>query len=302
MYFNDDFDRENYFQGIKKLLDKAQFDPRDKTSFYEFKDSSVILTELTYEYSKEYLMRVLEHENYGKDSLSFLNIATAQYYFFLIEPFIEKMLDEKIEEANSMLTEFKITRDYIQGKTSTHKLEEIDNIILNLTLEKLEPLELLDKFLNSLDIQLVVGNKDNKIKYCVPYYLRKDKRKKWYYCNSIIEMLTHIKEDMTQQIMKSFTDDIESKYTDDNQPFVAIDIDVIKMLKTPEQLYEYLKTIDIARIELQIDWLYVLSNYKKISMLFTSEEEEQLIKQIKKKEYIKQLAHKAKKEEEKTQK
>lgn len=281
MYFKDDFNTELYFKEIKERFDKSQYDVTSNKSYPEFKASSDILTRLSLEYLKEFMVQVLEHENYGEDSETLVNMATSSFYNFLITPFAEKMLDEKVDKINNMLTQLEITRGDIIGETTLIKLVEADFLIDNLSIEMLESPKLLEMFLCDLDIQLTVGNEEFKIKYCIPKNLRKDKRKGWFYCNTIAEMLEHLETDTMQPILNDFfINPIKNLDTISNTACKTIDIKEIENFKTAKELYTYLNKIDIARIKLPLNMLYVFLEFKHIEEFYSTQFSECFLEKI----------------------
>lgn len=283
MIFTEDFNSDDFFKKLQERIDKTQYEISTDLVYPTFENNPELITQLSMEYFKEKLLLILEHENFGDNPKALLNTATASFYYFIVEPYLEKILDEKVKKINGMITQFEFTREHIVGNTIIHKFEEVDYIIYNLTFDTLQPSELFDTFLEGLEIEMQTGNKQYAFRYSIPNHFRTYKRKKWYYCNTIVEMLNHLREEITQPVINHLIEMIREK-NNTTKPVLLDDIDIalVESLETPEELYDYLKAIDIARIVLPLDWLYVLTNYKTITE-FAGEE---LVKHVKSKIYM----------------
>lgn len=279
----ENFNRDEFFKKLQERIDKKQYEISNDSVFPEFACNPELITQLSMDYFKDKLLLVLEHENFGDNPQVLLNTATASFYYYILEPYLEKILDEKIKSINNMITNFEFTTEHIVGKTLIHKFEEVDYIIYNLTFEALQPSKLFYTFLEGLDILLQTGNKQYTFKYSIPNHLRTNKRKRWYYCNTILEMLNHLKEEITQPVINQLKMMImEENNTKKPTLLDYIDMTIVESIETPEELYNYLKEIDVARIELRLDWLYVLTNYENIAEF----DDEQFIEDVKYKTYM----------------
>ncbi|MGJ0894497.1 hypothetical protein ACR75C_11275 [Thomasclavelia ramosa] len=253
-------------QYVEKL--KTKPDAQDYISW----SSTFSIVELEYRVST--FLKVLELEDYIENrdiAYSVIRLICADALEQLAEPLLEKRLKERIEFINENIKDIQITKDDILGDDLPEKYTESEYVILGLTYEQVSPLELFEDFISFYNIAFSIGDDVHLFKYHfsrdTPIENFDDENKKWYYANTIEEMIYHFSKKLMDGVVKNIIDNMSL----DNNPITLsfdeyVDMNYLHRCKSPKEIYGYLKSIDLAKLSLPLHYLYLLLEFDKMTI------------------------------------
>lgn len=221
------------------------------------------------------LARALEKEDFidnEKIATAVVRTICSEFLEQLIQPLLEKQINEKLLFINNQLTDITLTQDNILGDDLVMKYNEIEYIEERLSYQSLSPLLLFEDFISFFNINLLVDKKTNKFIYRftsdTPISHLHEESKKWYVADTFYEMCEHFSKVLMNGVMKYIVNQLKSTSNSliiDINNF--IDIRIVNSLKTPSEIYNYLESINIAKMNLPLSYLYLLLNYHDFYIL-----------------------------------
>lgn len=268
------YDDEKYYKSIlnklSQYVEKLGTKPNDNN--YISWSSTFSIVELEYRVST--FLKVLELEDYIENreiAYSVMRLICADALEQLAEPLLEKRLNERIEFINENIKDIQITKDDILGNDLPEKYTESEYAILGLTYEQVSLLELFEDFISFYNIAFSIGDDTHLFKYHfsrdTPIENFDDENKKWYYANTFEEMIHHFSKKLKNRVVKNIIDNMSL----DNNPITLsfdeyVDMDYLHRCKSSKEIYDYLKSIDLAKLSLPLHYLYLLLEFDKITI------------------------------------
>lgn len=205
-------------------------------------------------------------------------------YKTLINELSQKQLVDKIKYINEKLHDFQITQaDLLGYPEPLRMLEDIYDITLNLCYEKLNPIRLFESFITENSIRFLPGKTNGRFKFMFPDEVVLAKRKRYYYCNNLVEFFEICSSIMLDQTVKEIVEIIlgKSQFPLRQNPSKYIDMEVITSFGTDYQrLYKYLTNIDCVKANVMFQRLYLLLYYEKIDIFKDDSTMETVLKRV----------------------
>lgn len=268
------YDDEKYYKSILNKLNQYVEKLKTKPTDNDYISWSSTFSVVELEYRVSTFLRVLELEDYIKNidiAYSVMRLICADALEQLAEPLLEKRLKERIEFINANIKDIQITRDDILGNDLPEKYTESEYAILGLTYEQVSPLELFEDFISFYNIAFSIGDGAHLFKYHfsrdTPIEDFDDENKKWYYVNTIEEMIYHFSKKLMDGVVKNIIDNMSL----DNNPITLsfdeyVNMDYLNRCNSPKEIYDYLKSIDLAKLSLPLHYLYLLLEFDKMTI------------------------------------
>lgn len=221
-----------------------------------------------------FIIKVLKLNDYVENrniAYSVARLICADALEQLAEPLLEKRLKERIEFINANIKDIQITRDDILGNDLPEKYTESEYVILGLTYEQVSLLELFEDFISFYNIAFSIGDDTHLFKY---HFSRDtsienidDGNKKWHYAITFEKMIQHFSKKLMNGVVKNIIDNMSL----DNNPIILsfdeyVDMDYLNRCNSPKEIYDYLKSIDIAKLSLPLHYLYLLLEFDKMTI------------------------------------
>lgn len=265
---------EEYIKGLKLSLDIALGEFRTYENLSEFTNGGAVLSTVDLEYQKDMLVQLLEQEEYinsKEEAHSVVRLICADILKEIMQPFLQKRLLENVDLINSLITELQISKDDIAGQDTSQQYDESDYILHGLKYKNIPPLILFEEFVSHYGIKLGIDGTNYLFKY---YFTSEEfidnienEETEWYYCNNLHEMLKYLSTEFIDRVITSMTQCIDSKCYSVRIPVSQyIDKDILNKCKTPIEIYNYLDTIDIARLNLPLQHIYLLLNFNQFTI------------------------------------
>lgn len=265
-------DDEKYF---KKLLEEMNGFVKDYPGDVEKsvkKSSRTTYSIIDLEYNTSTFSDLLIQEDYIEDeeeAYSLIRMICSETLKKFAQPLLEKRFNERLSYVNNQI-KTTITPDIILGDTLTQKYIETEYIILGLNYEKVSPLILFEDFVSFYNVRLLIDNEAHSFRY---HFTRDTplkeqiKDNKWYTAKTLYEMCEHFYKVLLEPITYSLFETIEL----DTNPITVnlkefIDTEYMSN-KKPQEIYDYLKNIEMARMALPLHYIYLLLNYKDFLIL-----------------------------------
>lgn len=133
-------------------------------------------------------------------------------------------------------------------------------MILGLTYEQVSPLELFEDFISFYNIAFSIGDDTHLFKYHfsrdTPIENFDDENKKWYYAETIEETVYHFSKKLMNGVVKNIIDNMS---LDNNLITLSfdeyVDMDYLNKCNSSKKIYDYLKSIDLAKLSLPLHYL-----------------------------------------------
>lgn len=266
-------DDEKYFKSLIEQMNGFTKDyPGDVEESIK-KSSRTTYSIIDFEYNSSAFSELLIQEDYIEDkeeAYALMRMICTETLKKFYEPLLEKRFNERLTYINNQLETTVLTPDLILGNTLIQKYIETEYIILGLDYEKVSPLILFDDFISFYNVPLLIDKETHSFRY---HFTRDTPLKKpiedtkWYTAKNLYEMCEHFYSVLLEPITSSFLETIELV----TNP-VAINlkefIDTKYMLnKSPQEVYDYLKNIEMARLALPLHYTYLLLNFKDFPIL-----------------------------------
>lgn len=268
------YDDEKYYKSILNKLSQyvGKLNTKPNDDDYISWSSTFSIVELEYRVST--FLRVLELEDYIENrdiAYSVTRLICADALEQLAEPLLKKRLKERIEFINENIKDIQITKDDILGNDLAEKYTESEYVILGLTYEQVSPLELFEDFISFYNIAFSIGNDTHLFKYHfsrdTPIENFDDENKKWYYANTVEEMIYHFSKKLMDGVVKNIIDNMSLENNPITLPFAEyVDMDYLVKCNSPKEIYDYLKSIDLAKLSLPLHYLYLLLQFDKMTI------------------------------------
>lgn len=135
----------------------------------------------------------------------------------------------------------------------------------------MSPLELFEDFISFYNITFSIGDDT----YLFKYHFSRDtpienfdaENKKWYYANTFEEMIHHFSKKLMNGVVKNIIDNMSL----DNNPITLsfdeyVDMNYLNRCNSPKEIYDYLKSFDLAKLSLPLYYLYLLLKFDKMTV------------------------------------
>lgn len=186
------------------------------------------------------------------------------------QPLLEKRFDERLTYINNLINSVTITKDMILGDSLSQKYIETEYIILGLTYEKLSPLILFEDFVSFYNIRILVDKEAHSFSYRFTRdtpLIEHDKCSEWYCAKNFYQMCEHFHNVLLEGVVSNVLRFIElgtNSITIDLKEFIDIKY---TSDKSPQEIYDYLKNIEVARMSLPLEYIYLLLNFRNFLIL-----------------------------------
>lgn len=259
---------ESYFKDLKKELEE-QLEALSEVTEYPSQFCSIeAIAYIDLQYNNSLLVKLLEEQEYVKDveeAIAFVNAFYSDNINRLMKPLLEKQLNQRIKFINEHINDFQITKDDIIGRNDKIKYEELDIVIRGLTYEEIDPLILLEDFMSFYSIYITTKAKEDGIFYRftseTPINMTKEQLEQWYHCNTLYEMIEHFSNVLLDGVTNYIVESAGCKRTPiDKTIYDTVDKRILSACKGAEEIYDYLKTKDIARMNLPLHEMHLLLN------------------------------------------
>lgn len=175
------------------------------------------------------------------------------------------LIEKNLKIINQNMTQAKITYNdlCIYENTPVQNLILTEELILNLSFDRIDPLILFDRFLS--DYSFFINTSEEK-RFSITITNPSFKRETYYYDN-IVEILSELSKITLPIITKAIKDkDYWQKRFIKLNPYEDINLDFVQNLSSNE-LFNYFCQNDILKINIgDLKYLYLLLNFSKLKL------------------------------------
>lgn len=278
---------EKYFKSlIERMNGFIETYPGDVDK-YTAKKSRSTYSIIDMEYNSSTFANLLVQEDYiedEEDAYALMRMICSETFRQFALPLLNKRVNERLTYINSLTKNNKITLDMVLGENLSQKYIEMEYIILGLTHENVSPLILFEDFVSFYNIRILIDKDTHSFSY---HFTRDTPLKdpvqdsKWYTAKNFYEMCEHFNRVLLEKIAFSLFETIEL----DKNPVTVdlkeyIDMEYMSSRLTPQEIYDYLNSNEMARMALPLEYTYLLLNYKRFSILKDEATMDKIIKYL----------------------